>query len=58
MSTPVIFHNMSNYKNNEITDYKTDNITTNVLRLVANQKSNNWGGGGGGTQRYFELDHK
>ena len=33
---PVIFHNMSNNKNNQITDYKADNITTNVLRLIAN----------------------
>ena len=32
MSTPVIFHNMSNNKNNQI----TDNITTNDLRLIAN----------------------
>ena len=33
---PVIFHNMLNNKNNQITDYKTDNITTNVLTLIAN----------------------
>ena len=33
---PVIFHNMSNNKNNQITDYKTDNIKTNDLRLIAN----------------------
>ena len=32
---PVIFHNISNNQNNQITDYKTDNITTNVLRLIA-----------------------
>ena len=33
---PVIFHNMSNNKNFQITEYKADNIITNVLRLVAN----------------------
>ena len=32
----VIFHNMSNNKNNQITDYKIDNITTNDLRLITN----------------------
>ena len=32
----VTFHNMSNNKNNQITNYKTDNITTNDLRLIAN----------------------
>ena len=33
---PVIFHNMSINKNIQITDYKTVNITTNDLRLIAN----------------------
>ena len=35
----VIFRNMSNNKNNQITDYKTDSITTNDLSLLANHKS-------------------
>ena len=35
----VIFHNMSNNKNSQITDYKTDSITKNVIILIANSKS-------------------
>ena len=37
MATPCnISIHVKNNKNNQITDYKTDNITTNVLRLIAN----------------------